>query len=97
MKPLLPIFSANMTAIQDALDGLCGLPRTVLARRCGMSKGQWSDLLNGKIHNPRIWTVVRVAEVLRVPLNALVTTDAKQRAAAVATAVNNHRTEKVKC
>jgi transcriptional regulator with XRE-family HTH domain len=96
-KSLLPVFAYNMTAYQNALDDFCGLPRTVLARRANMSKGQWSDLLNGKIHNPRVWTVVRVAEVLRVPLAAMVTIDANERAAAVRTAVNNHRAEKVKC
>lgn len=81
MKKILPIFAANMAAYQEAASSV-GFNKTTLAKRAGMSKGQWSDLLNGKTPNPQIWTAVRVADALKVSVSMLVTTDPQIRAGA---------------
>lgn len=95
-RKLLPIFAANMTAYQDAIDDLCGLNRTTCAKRAAMSKGQWSDMLHGKIPSPRIWTAARVADVLGVTLDDLVTTDPEKRAAAIRRAVDLHQAARLR-
>ena len=82
-----------MTAYQNALSDLCGLNRSDCAKKANMSKGQWSDLLNGKIPNPRLWTCVRVAETLNVSLDALVTTNPKERSNAIIACVKNSKPE----
>lgn len=75
----LPLFAYNMTAYQEAAKE-AGFNRSACAEMARMSKAQWSQLANGDIQAPTIWTALRVAETLRVNLDALVTTDPKFRA-----------------
>jgi hypothetical protein len=79
---LLPIFSYNMTAYQNAADE-AGFNRATCAAMAKMSRGQWSDMLNGKIAAPSVWTALRVAEVLRCSVDALLTSDPDVRAVTV--------------
>lgn len=79
---LLPIFSYNMTAYQNAAHE-AGFNRATCAAMANMSRGQWSDMLNGKIAAPTVWTALRVAEVLRCSVDALLTTDPDIRAVTV--------------
>ena len=71
-----------MTAYQDAAHE-AGLNRATCAAMANMSRGQWSDMLNGKIAAPTVWTALRVAEVLRCSVDALLTSDPNVRAATV--------------
>ena len=79
---LLPIFAHNMTAYQEAAHK-AGWNRTMCAAKARMSKGQWADLLNGKIPSPGVWTAQRVADVLRCSVDALLTSDPEVRDATV--------------
>lgn len=79
MNKLLPLFAYNMTTYQEAAKE-AGFNRTACAAIARMSKAQWSQLLNGDIQAPTVWTAVRVAETLRVSVDALLTTDPKLRA-----------------
>lgn len=87
---LLPIFAANMTAYQNAVYDLCGVNRTACANRANMSKGQWSDLLNGNIPSPGVWTAARIADALGVTIDDLITSSPDKRATAIQAAVNYH-------
>lgn len=83
MTKLLPVFSTNMTAYQAAAKR-AGFNKTACAKRAGMSKGHWADMLNGKIPSPGIWTAQRIADALCVTIDALCTMDpAVRRATAV--------------
>ena len=66
------IFAANVTAYSDAWRGR-GVSFQDQAKRCNMSKGQFSDMRAGKVHSPGIWTALRVAEGLGVSIDDLVT------------------------
>jgi len=77
MQPV-PIIAANVRAYSDALRG-AGVSYTDQAKRCLMSKGQFSEMRGGKWSAPGIWTCVRLAEGLGVDLGDLVTTNAAQR------------------
>lgn len=79
MNKTLSLFADNMTAYQEAAKE-AGFNRSVCAEMAGMSKAQWSQLANGDIFAPSIWTALRVAETLRVSLDALVTDDPKLQA-----------------
>jgi transcriptional regulator with XRE-family HTH domain len=79
---LLPIFAHNMTAYQNAAHE-AGFNRATCAALANMSRGQWSDMLNGKIAAPSVWTALRIAEVLRCSVDALLTTDPEIRDATV--------------
>ena len=87
MGKLLPIFCHNVTVYQDVAKSL-GYNRTKCAARARMSKGQWSDLLNGKISHPSIWTASRVADALRVKIDDLITFDEDMRQQAIARMVS---------
>ncbi len=87
MTRLLPIFCHNMTVYQNVAKSL-GYNRTKCAARARMSKGQWSDLLNGKISHPSIWTASRVADALRVKIDDLITFDEYMRQQAIARMVS---------
>lgn len=82
MDKLLPIFSYNMTVYQNQAADL-GWNRTKCSQRARMSKGQWSDLLNGKISHPSVWTAKRVADALCVSVDDLITFDQAVRDQAV--------------
>jgi len=77
-KKLLPIFAYNMAAYAAAAVR-AGTTHAALARAANMTKSHWSELINGHIPNPSIWTAVRVAEALRVSLSMMVTTDPAAR------------------
>jgi hypothetical protein len=80
MSRILPIFSANMTAYQAAAKR-AGFNKTACAKRAGMSKGHWADMLNGKIPSPGVWTAQRIADALCVTIDALCTFDPAIRSA----------------
>lgn len=69
---LKPIFAANVTAYSDAWRGK-GVSYTDQAKRCNMSKGQFSEMRNGRFPSPGIWTALRIAEGLRVSMDEIVT------------------------
>ena len=77
-----PIFAANVTAYSDAWRGR-GVSFQEQAKRCNMSKGQFSDMRAGKIHSPGIWTALRMAEGLGVSMDDLVTDRPSVRESAV--------------
>lgn len=79
-KKLLPIFAENMTAYAAAAVR-AGKTHSALAKAAKMPKSHWSELINGQIPNPSIWTAVRVAEVLRVCISMMITTDPAARSA----------------
>jgi transcriptional regulator with XRE-family HTH domain len=79
---ITPIFAANMRAYSDALKGR-GITFARQAARCNMNKGQFSEMRNGKMPNPGVWTALRVAEGLGVTVDDLLTDrpDRRQRVA----------------
>jgi hypothetical protein len=79
-KKLLPIFACNMAAYAAAAVR-AGATHAALAKAAKIPKSHWSELINGHIPNPSIWTAVCVAEVLRVSLSMMVTTDPAARSA----------------
>jgi transcriptional regulator with XRE-family HTH domain len=83
MEKLLPIFAYNMKAYQDAASQH-GYTATECAARIGMSRAQWSQLVNGRVSKPSVWTALRIAEVFGISVDALVTTDPNVRAEAIA-------------
>ena len=93
MEKLLPIFSYNMTVYQDEA-AILGWNRTKCAQRARMSKGQWSDLLNGKISHPSVWTAKRVADALCVSVDDLITFDQTVRDEAVKKVLVGQRASK---
>ena len=94
MAKLLPIFCHNMTVYQAVAKSL-GYNRTKCATRARMSKGQWSDLLNGKISHPSIWTASRVADALKVKIDDLITFDEDMRQQAIARMVSSFALEQM--
>jgi len=76
-----PIFAANVTAYSDAWRGR-GVTFSEQAKRCNMSKGQFSDMRAGKIHSPSVWTALRMAEAFTVSMDELVTDRPEIRQAA---------------
>lgn len=93
MTKILPIFAANMMTYQAAAKR-AGFNKTACAKRAGMSKGHWSDMLNGKIPSPGLWTAQRIADALCVTIDALATTDPAIRSA---TAVGVEQLFRRKC
>lgn len=93
MTRLLPIFCHNMTVYQNVAKSL-GYNRTKCAARARMSKGQWSDLLNGKISHPSVWTAKRVADALCVSVDDLITFDQTVRDEAVKKVLVGQRASK---
>ena len=78
MKKLLPIFCHNLSIYsQAAKDG--GFNKTKIAAKAHMSKGQFSDLCNGKISHPGIWTAKRLADALGISVDDLITTNPGRR------------------
>ena len=81
MEPT-PIFACNLRAYSDAMKGR-GVTHTEQAKRCNMSKPVFSQLRSGKVHAPTVWTALRLAEMLGVTVDDLLT-DRPDRRAAVA-------------
>jgi len=79
---LTPIFAANLQAYSDALKGR-GVTQTEQAKRCNMFKSTFSQLRSGHVNSPSIWTALRLAEMLGVTVDDLLT-DRPDRRAAVA-------------
>jgi transcriptional regulator with XRE-family HTH domain len=71
-KPMKPIFAANMAAYSDAWRGR-GVSYADQAKRCNLSKGQFSEMRSGKVHSPGVWTALRIAEGLGVTVDDLLT------------------------
>lgn len=79
---LTPIFAANLRAYSDAMKGR-GVTHTEQAKRCNMGKPAFSELRSGHVHSPSVWTALRLAEMLGVTVDDLLT-DRPDRRAAVA-------------
>ena len=79
---LTPIFAANLRAYSDAMKGR-GINHGEQAKLCNMSKSAFSQFRSGRVDSPNVWTALRLAEMLGVTVDDLLT-DRPDRRAAVA-------------
>lgn len=70
---LLPIFAHNLSLYSDAYKLHQRYSRTKLAERSCMSKGQYSMLCNGNVPHPSVWTADKIARMMGVSIDDLVT------------------------
>lgn len=49
-----------------------GISQNQLAKQTGISQSALSDIENGMTKNPRIDTLLKICEVLKVPIEALI-------------------------
>ena len=49
-----------------------GISQNGLAKKIGVSQSALSDIENGKTKNPRIDTIMKIADALKVPIETLV-------------------------
>jgi len=70
---LLPIFSHNLSLYSDAYKLQQRYSRTKLAELSCMSKGQYSMLCNGNTTHPSVWTADKLARMMGISIDDLVT------------------------
>lgn len=81
-EKLLPIFSYNLSAYVEAYESR-GVTRAAIARWCGMPKGHFSDLCNGKISKPGVFTAQRIAMTMNITVDDLLTGNPDRREAII--------------
>lgn len=70
---LLPIFAHNLSLYSDAYKRSQRYNRSKLAEMACINKGQYSSMCSGKIPAPSVWTADKLARMMGVSIEDLVT------------------------